>query len=229
VARVEIPVTDVAPPKASLTTALTGTHNDLVYTARTGGPWGNSIQVEYLVAGANTPLTIVVSGFLITVNVATDGGSAAASTAAEIAAAVAANSDSALLVTIANAAANDGSGVVTALSATALSGGALGITPPSATNGDSTNDNFFTGNDGQIELEVVSSDASPQTVTVHYSPNLNQGVVTAPHVEAVAAGATKRMGPFSMGLFNQNQARDVYVDPSVSTTLKFRAYRVAKL
>jgi hypothetical protein len=45
----------------------------------------------------------------------------------------------------------------------------------------------------------------------------------------VAAGATKRMGPFSMGLFNQNQARDVYVDPSVSTTLKFRAYRVAKL
>jgi hypothetical protein len=46
-ARTIVPVTDATPTKASLTTALTGTNNDLIFTAKSGGQWGNSIQVEY--------------------------------------------------------------------------------------------------------------------------------------------------------------------------------------
>jgi hypothetical protein len=63
---------------------------------------------------------------------------------------------------------------------------------------------------------------------VHYSPRLAAGAVVPSYAQAVAAGATVRMGPFSQAYFNQNSARDVYFDPSVSTTLKFRAFRVAK-
>jgi hypothetical protein len=227
-ARVAVPVTEISPPKSALTTSLAGANNDLVYTARTGGPGGNSIQIAYIVAGNNTPLTVVVTGFLVTVNVATSGGGAATSTSAQIKAAVEAEPDAALLVTVAHAGGNDGTGVVTALTATNLTGGSLGIAPPTATNGDATNDHYFTGNDGQIYLEVVSTDAGPQTVTVHYSPNLAQGVIIASYAESVAAGATRRMGPFSQRLFNQNGDRDVYFDPSVATTLKFRAFKVPK-
>lgn len=56
----------------------------------------------------------------------TTAGAAVAikSTAAEVKAALEANADAAALITIANAAANDGSGIVTAMAATPLAGGA---------------------------------------------------------------------------------------------------------
>lgn len=56
----------------------------------------------------------------ITVTLATDGSSAITSTAAQVAAAVADNDDSNDLVSVANAAGNDGTGVVTALASTPL-------------------------------------------------------------------------------------------------------------
>lgn len=109
---------------ATLTTALSGTHNDLVYTAVAPGTAGNAITVRYVVAGNSTPLTVSVTGSAITVNVATNGGGAPTSTAAQVAAAVAASAPAAALVgTPANAASNDGSGVVAALSVTNLAGG----------------------------------------------------------------------------------------------------------
>lgn len=109
---------------ATLTTALTGSNNDLVYTSKTAGTAGNSVSVRYVVAGANTALSVSVATKAITVNVATDGSSVATSTAAQVAAAIAASTPAAALVTVANAAGNDGTGVVTALSATNLAGGA---------------------------------------------------------------------------------------------------------
>ena len=109
---------------ASLTTALTGTNNDLVFTARDRGTAGNSTTISYVVSGANTALAVTVTGTAISVAVATNGSSAATSTAAQIAAAVLASPAANGLVLTANAASNDGTGVVVALSATALSGGA---------------------------------------------------------------------------------------------------------
>jgi len=113
---------------ASLTTALTGTNNDLVYDALGRGTGGNSVTVTYVVAGASTALTVSVSGNAITVNVATDGASAATSTAAQVAAAVAASAPATALVRVSNAAGNDGTGVVTAMSVTSLAGGSATVT-----------------------------------------------------------------------------------------------------
>lgn len=109
--------------KASLTTSLTGTNNDLTYTAKTEGTAGNATTVRYVVAGASTPLTVSVTGQAITVNVATNSGSTATSTAAQVRTAVLGSVPAAALVDVENASGNDGTGVVTALAATNLSGG----------------------------------------------------------------------------------------------------------
>lgn len=226
-ARTLIPVTEVTPPKAALTTALTGTNNDLVFTARKGGPGGNSLQIAYVDPGAaSQPLSVVVAGFLITVNLATSGASAITSTAAQIKSAIALDADANALVTVANAASNDGTGVVTALTATALTGGRMSTAQPTLINGDATNDHYLTGNDGEVMVEVVSSDAGAQTVTIKYAPGAVGVQELAGLAETIEAGTTRQLGPFDPDLFNQNADGDVYLDPSVSSTLDFRAYRI---
>lgn len=227
-ARVLVPLTDLTPPKASLTTALTGTNNDLTFTAKKGGPGGNSIRIEYVVAGNNTPLTVVVSGYDITVNVATSGAGAATSTAAQIMTALQSNSDVQRLIDVANAASNDGTGVVTALSLTALSGGRLSTAQPALTNGDATNGHYITGADEYTVVEVVSSDASDRTVTVEFSPHYGALVDVPGSAETIPAGATRTLGPFEAAAFHQNASRDVYFTPSVANTLDFRAYRTVR-
>lgn len=109
--------------KATLTTALAGANNDIKYTAVARGTSGNSITVAYVVAGNNTPLTVAVVSNAITVNVATDAGGLATSTADQVKAAIEASAAASALVTVEDATGNDGSGVVAALAATALSGG----------------------------------------------------------------------------------------------------------
>lgn len=225
-ARVEVPVTELTPPKASLTTALAGSNNDLVYTAQVGGPGGNSIRVQYVVAGNNTPLSVDVQGYDIIVNVATDGGGAATSTATQILTEV--QRSASHLVTVENAGSDNGSGVVTSMSITALTGGSLQVTPPSQVDGDATNDHYFTGNDGLVTIEVVSSDAGAQTVTIEYSPTYAPITDVPGQAESIPAGATRKLGPFAKNAFDQNSDGDVYFNPSVSTTLKFRVYKTVK-
>lgn len=73
---------------ATLTTALTGTNNDLVYTAVTGGTAGNDITVAYVDPGtASAALSVSTSGSAITVNLATNAGTAQVETATVTAAA----------------------------------------------------------------------------------------------------------------------------------------------
>ena len=111
---------------ASLTTALAGSNNDLTFTSTAGAPdyaAGNATQIRYVVAGNNTALSVSVAGSVITVNVATDGGGAATSTAAQVRTAVNASGPASALVTASLAAGNDGTGVVTALAQTPLAGG----------------------------------------------------------------------------------------------------------
>lgn len=109
--------------QASLSTNLAGANNDLTYTAVTPGTGGNSVTVTYAVAGNNTALSVGVVGSDITVNLATDGGGAATSTAALILAAVQASVAASALVSVALKAANDGTGVAIALVKTNLAGG----------------------------------------------------------------------------------------------------------
>jgi hypothetical protein len=109
--------------QATLTTAIAGTNNDLTYTATQLGTPGNSVTITYVVAGVSTPLSVTVAGNAITVNVATNAGSAATSTATQVRDAVRANAAAAQLVGVDLAAGNDGTGVVAAMGATPLAGG----------------------------------------------------------------------------------------------------------
>lgn len=227
-ARTVVPPTDITPTQATLTTSLAGSNNDLVFTAKEGGQWGNSIQVEYLNPGGTNALAISVLGYVISVSLATSGGSIT-STASEVKTALDADTSVRKLITTALAGSNDGTGVVTALTATALSGGTWSVLQPSLTNGDATNDHYFTGNDGQMVIEVVSSDAGSQTVTIKRSPVFRAGTPLTDEVVSVAAGATRFLGPFPKGEFDQNGSGDVYFDPSVSNTLDFRVWRLQKV
>jgi len=116
--------------KAALSTNLTGSNNDLTYTAKFGGTYGNKIQVAYIDPSANSAALSVTQTYtsgtgtpLISVSLATDSGGAITSTAAQIATAVAAHPGAAQFVTVANKTGNDGTGVVTAMSATNLASG----------------------------------------------------------------------------------------------------------
>lgn len=109
--------------RASLTTALAGTNNDLTFKARYDGTAGNNIRVRIVVAGANTPLSIAVSGNDITINSATSGASAATSTAAQVRDAFNASAAATALAYAELAAGNDGTGIVAALGFTNLAGG----------------------------------------------------------------------------------------------------------
>lgn len=68
---------------------------DITYTNETAAP----VTITYVVAGASTALSVVVTGTAIVVNTATSAGSAATSTATQIAAAIAASAPAAALVT----------------------------------------------------------------------------------------------------------------------------------
>lgn len=113
---------------ATLTTALTGDDNDLVFTAVEKGTAGNSVTIKYTDPAANdAPLTVNVTGTDIDVLLATNGSGDITTTAAQITSAILASVEASELVTSANAGGNDGTGVVTALTETPLSGGTVTI------------------------------------------------------------------------------------------------------
>lgn len=120
---------------AALTTTLTGLNNDVIWTAVAGGPGGNGISVEYIDPGVNnSPLDVDVVGKAVKVYLATGASGDITSTADDIKAAVAAHPVAQGLVAGADAGGDDGSGVVTAMAATYLTGG-IGVDivqPPDA-------------------------------------------------------------------------------------------------
>lgn len=110
---------------ATLTTALLGDDNDLVFTSRIEGRTGNLLSVEYIKPlGANQALDIDVDGLAIKVWLATDASGEISSTSNALKAALAAHPVASSLVSVADAAANDGSGLLTAMSTAYLSGAA---------------------------------------------------------------------------------------------------------
>lgn len=112
-------------PRATLTTALAGADDDLKFTAANGGVAGNAITVKYTDAGSGEALAVAVAGTDIDVTLETDGDTGAIlSTANDIMDAIANKPEAAALVTVAIAPGNDGTGVVTAMAQTPLTGGA---------------------------------------------------------------------------------------------------------
>lgn len=122
---------------ATLTVDPAGADNSLEYTAVTGGSIGNRISIEYVNPNANSsPLDVDVDGYAIIVYLATSGAGAITTIADDISAAIAAHPLASTMVTVADEAGNDGSGLVTDMARAYLSGGvgANITTPVGATN-----------------------------------------------------------------------------------------------
>lgn len=133
---------------AVLTTALAGSNNDLTFLAVTAGVDGNSITVALVDPSANNAaLSVDVLASAISVNLATGPAGEIVSTAAQVKAAINADAEAAALVTAAIAPGNTGWGVVTAMAAANLAGGA-----------DATGSGFST--------HVITPDADLPWVTV---------------------------------------------------------------
>ena len=111
--------------KAVLTTALAGANNDLTFLAKTAGTAGNSITVHLDAPdAADALLRVDVASSAITVNLATGPGKAIISTAGQVRSAINADTEAKALIGASIAPGNSGAGVVTALTATNLAGGA---------------------------------------------------------------------------------------------------------
>lgn len=215
-ARTVVPITEWKQVKAALTTALTGSNNDLVFTAVNSGPEGNAISVEYVDTGA---LSVEVSGQKITVNI--DDG---VTLAQAVSAAVAAHATASQMVSVDNAASNDGSGAVIVLAETNLAGGSFGPDQPTQTAGDVANGNYVVNSNGNVVLEVENTDASSHTVTFKAPAPLVSSGKAADRSETLAAGDVKLFGPFSPSM-NQNSSDNELWFVTDDATVKFRAYK----
>lgn len=101
-----------------------------------------------------------------------------------------------------------------------------GVEVPAYTTSDATNDHYIAANAGDVELEVKNENASPQTVTVVANPSVfNDGLTLNDLVLTIPAGKTYMFGPFRPNTFKQDAAGMMYLNPSVSTDLKIRAFK----
>ena len=99
-----------------------------------------------------------------------------------------------------------------------------GVAEPSEQNGDFTNGNYIASNDGRIGLIVRNANAGTQSITV-LTPGTVDGLAIADLTISIPAGATRYIGPFGTGTFNQTDG-SIYIDVSVATDLKFRPIRI---
>jgi hypothetical protein len=162
---------------ATLTTSMTGDDNDLVLTAVEGGEEGNDITLT-LVDPSDTDqeLAVTVTGTDISVSLATDSGGTITTTGALLKAALEADADAAALVTVAHADGNDGSGVVTALSESALTGGG---------NGEDT----ISSTAAQIKTAIEAhADASALVTIANSGSDTGAGAVTAMAAASLTGG-----------------------------------------
>lgn len=119
-----VPVSAVAGIAAYQYTGIASANNALLYIARDAGDAGNGISIHLRNPGAaSQALGVVVNGNDIVVNLATNGASAITSTAAQVAAAIAASAEANSLVAVDDYASSTGAGVVAATGPINLAGG----------------------------------------------------------------------------------------------------------
>jgi hypothetical protein len=85
-------------------------------------------------------------------------------------------------------------------------------------------DNNKFANDGRCFIHVKNGAASPITATFA-TPGTVSGLAIADLVVTIANASEKMIGPFDVGLFNQDDAM-VYVDFSSPTTITAAAVRL---
>jgi hypothetical protein len=179
------------PVAATLTTALTGTNNDLVYTAKTAGAAGNAITVAYAQPTSNGSISVAVSGSAITVTPAFAGkvNLAAASFTTSF---VTANSNLTYTARTAGAPGNFitityvNPGTAGPLSVEVL-GGAITVTLAS----DGSN---ITSTAYDIVMAIAASSPANALVTVGYTSGSGTGLVSALSTNYLANGADAVVG-----------------------------------
>ena len=118
----------VAPALGTMTTALTGNNNDLLFTALQpyNGILGDQITITYLDPGvASHTGKVDVYGMGIVFTLATDTSGTITTTGDNIKTYLAANTVAAAMVSAADVASNDGSGAVTAMDGVRLTAGPI--------------------------------------------------------------------------------------------------------
>lgn len=106
-----------ATPLPTVTTGLVGSNNALAWTLKRPFAGTLATAVRLVVAGANTPLSVVMNATHLQINVATNGSSAATSTAAQVLAAVQNSAAASTYFDVAHASTSTGAGVVAAANA----------------------------------------------------------------------------------------------------------------
>jgi len=104
----------------------------------------------------------------------------------------------------------------------------LSVAPPSQVDGDATNDHYIANNDGRIFVEIVSTDAATQSV-IFETPYTLDDLSLEDQPVYIGPSTTRYAGSWPTYTFNQTGAGDenkLFLNPSVSTTLKFRAYKL---
>lgn len=193
--------TSVAEVKSSLSTDLVGDNNDIVYTSKLTGTAGDAITVAYLDPSMESQsLDVVVTGTAIKVYLATNdqNGGEIISTADEIKTAIANLPAAHALVGTADKAANDGSGVVTAMAETALAGGVDAVVTATTVTVTDTDivvglakdtSNAITSTATQIKTEIEATPAAHALVGVaNKAANDGSGVVTVMAETALTGG-----------------------------------------
>lgn len=159
---------------AALTTTMTGTNNDVVLTAVAPGSAGNNVSLTLVNPGSGThALAVSVSSNDITVNLGYGSG-AITTTGSLLIAALNASTAAAALMTATLAAANDGTGLVTALSKTNLTGG---------------NDKSIVATANDVRNCIDHSPANALVGVQVAGGNDGTGVVTALSSTALSTGA----------------------------------------
>jgi len=204
----------------SLSTGSVPSNNAITWTAVHPGAESNGIQVELVdPGGASQPLTITVavtaSGWLITVSLETDGGSAIISTAAQVIAAITADLDASELVTAANTSGSTGAGVMTAAVAANLTGG----------EGPAIADGWFRDSDNnEVAAYIAAADPGHWGRALKITTRKASTTLTA----AISAGATTEaevdsvedIGIGDLLIFDVAGTMDYAVVHTVDATLK---------
>jgi hypothetical protein len=193
--------TSVAEVKSSLSTDLVGDNNDIVYTSKLTGTAGDAITIAYLDPEMESQsLEVVVVGTAIEVYLATNdqNGGEIISTGDEIKTAIGVKAEANALVGTADKAGNDGSGVVTAMVATALAGGVDAVNTVTTVTVTGTDivvgmakdtSNVITSTATQVKTTIeATAEAHALVGVANKAGNAGSGVVTAMAETALTGG-----------------------------------------
>lgn len=171
--------------KATVTIQPAGTNNATTYTAMTAGTAGNAINIVYVSSGTpNTALCVEVEGKDIKVDLATDGSSNIISTAAQVRAAVNANTAAAALVV--GTAPGAETGIVAAVSQTFLTNRFTSILYSAVTSGSQGNSISIAYLDPGAPSQALSVSVVGKAISVHLATD-GTGNITSTAAQVLAA------------------------------------------